>query len=115
MIDTILEEVLEQPASEIEDRASKDSVSHGAFTRTQIDLAFGGEAPPMDQTWIALSLLMLDDPALRVKWAEWLRDQLARYHEDLADAELSVPRFAVDSACLVQYFGGGKASAKSNV
>ena len=82
LIDAIFEEVLDQLASEIGARASKDRVAHGAFTRAYIDLAFGGEEPAMDQTWIALSLLMLDDPALRMKWTEWLNDQLSEYGED---------------------------------
>ena len=105
LIDAIFEEVLDQLASEIGARASKDRVAHGAFTRAYIDLAFGGEEPAMDQTWIALSLLMLDDPALRMKWTEWLNDQLSEYGEDQGNVELSIARFAVDRAWLAQHFG----------
>ena len=105
MQDAIFEEVLDQLASEIGARASKDRVAHGAFTRAYIDLAFGGEEPAMDQTWIALSLLMLDDPALRMKWTEWLNDQLSEYGEDQGNVELSIARFAVDGAWLAQHFG----------
>ena len=99
LIDAIFEEVLDQLASEIGARASKDRVAHGAFTRAYI------EEPAMDQTWIALSLLMLDDPALRMKWTEWLNDQLSEYGEDQGNVELSIARFAVDGAWLAQHFG----------
>ncbi|MEM1362914.1 MAG: TetR/AcrR family transcriptional regulator [Pseudomonadota bacterium] len=105
LIDAIFEEVLEQLASEIEHRASNDRAARGVFTRAYIDLAFGGDAPATDETWIALSLLMLDDHALRLKWTNWLSDQLALYREDPADIELNIARFAIDGAWLAQYFG----------
>ena len=103
LIDAIFDEVLDILATEIKARASKDAVAYGAFTRAYADLAFGDAKPGMSQTWIALSILMLDDQVLREKWANWLGAQLEIYSEDEADTELGIVRLAVDGAWLAQH------------
>lgn len=105
LVDAIFYDLLEDFGKALRDRARVDPISHGSFTRAYVNAAFDAESDDKTQLWLALSILLINEPSLRQIWV----DALASWMEQVRDTEggirLTMIRLAADGVWLADFIG----------
>lgn len=100
LIEEIFNERLEAFESSISQAMKLDSELSGCFTRAYITATLEQIEKDDFVHWAALMMLLLTEPGLKKRWAEWLERLLARHQGTDSGPELQLARYAVDGLWL---------------
>ncbi|MFT4250885.1 MAG: TetR/AcrR family transcriptional regulator [Caulobacter sp.] len=108
LIDAVFDFMLEQMDEALDGLMARDKgpeAAWGRFTRAYVISTF--ECCDMALSGQALSISMVTDPALRVRWKAWIDARLIRHADTDADPRLHVVRLAADGYWFASMLHGG--------
>lgn len=103
LILALFEEIMVDTEAALAKRIRNDPHPHGAFTRAYVDIVFEPTELMENDRWSTLAVLMLSDPLIRQRWAQWYGNKIAAFGEN--DLNLWTVRLAVDGIWLADIAG----------
>lgn len=101
LIEAVFKDQIDQFDAAVESALIGDPYTDGCFTRAYVNVVVRlGDNPLMAQ-----SLSVMNDPALRKLWSDWIRARLERHRETDSGAHLETVRYAADGIWLSDLWG----------
>lgn len=100
LVEAMFDHLLDRLDADIDAVLDADENARGRFTRAYVDMSFAHPYRSDGSPWVALSMAMAADPALALRWAQWLRRRLERHKTTDIDPTLEVIRLAADGVWL---------------
>jgi AcrR family transcriptional regulator len=101
LIDALFESLLERFDADIGELMRGDPVPHGRFTRAYLQAVADLKERPDDSShWAQVTIALLAEPRLRLRWREWVRERSEEYIGTDSSLDAQIVRFAADGLWL---------------
>lgn len=96
LVEAAFDDIIARMDSTIDRLIERDGETEGCFTRAYVTTTFDDCGPGSSVSANALSISMITDPALRVRWGNWMAGRLRRHQATDDRPHLAVVRLAAD-------------------